>query len=89
MSMYAPSRTASPVGGESNQAQLSDEERDKLQEIHELINLIIRDMPVMSQITTQHYALPQHMLTIPAVPYTYSVLPLPWGGIQYVAPRMI
>lgn len=85
MSMYAPSQIPDPVQGEAAGLFLSEEEREKLQEIHELINRILRDLPVMARVTTQPYAMPP----LPTVPYTYSVLQMPWGGLPYVASRVI
>ena len=55
--------------------RLSEEELEKLQEIHELINLLIRQLPV----TAQQAAGPQRMFGLPAVPYTYSFFGFPWG----------
>lgn len=60
---------------ESVTMRLSDEEKEKLQEIHELINLLIRQLPV----TAQQGIGPQRMFGLPAVPYTYSFFSLPWG----------
>jgi len=53
--------------------QLSPEERDKLQEIHELINLLLRELPVTAHARTT--AVP----ILPAGPYGYSVLRFPCG----------
>lgn len=55
--------------------RLSDEEREKLQEIHELVNLLIRQLPG----TAQQAIGPQRIYGLPAVPYTYSFFNLPWG----------
>ena len=85
MSMHAPSRVPAPRPEETTGLQLSDEERDKLQEIHELINLTMKELPVMAQITAQPYTIP----SMPGVPYTYSLFQLPWSGLPYVAPRVI
>ena len=72
MTAYAPSyQTQNP--SEVNAQQLTPEERDKLQEIHELINLLLRQMPVTAQVRSA--AMP----IIPAVPYAYSVLRFPCG----------
>jgi len=51
--------------------QLPPEERDKLQEIHELINLLARELPVVAQAPSAAVPMPA------AVPYTYSFLRFP------------
>ena len=76
MTKYAPSRYPQSIG--ETAGQLSDEERDKLQEIHELINLMVRELPVMAQVTARPYSVPPGMTAIPVVPYTYSMYQLPW-----------
>lgn len=74
MTAYAPSPYQAQNAGElGSQQQLPPEERDKLQEIHELINLLLREMPVTAQVRSA--AMP----IVPAVPYTYSVLRFPCG----------
>lgn len=73
MTAYAPSTYQTQNPSEFGAQQLTPEERDKLQEIHELINLLLREMPVTAQIRSA--AMP----IVPAVPYTYSVLRFPCG----------
>ena len=73
MTAYAPSPYQTQNAGELGAQQLTPEERDKLQEIHELINLLLREMPVNAQVRSA--AMP----IVPAVPYTYSVLRFPCG----------
>jgi hypothetical protein len=72
MTAYAPSPYQTQIANEVG-AQLTPEEREKLQEIHELINLLLREMPVTAQVRSA--AMP----IVPAVPYTYSVLRFPCG----------
>ncbi|HWP42592.1 MAG TPA: hypothetical protein VNO14_05115 [Blastocatellia bacterium] len=60
---------------ESLGLRISDEELEKLQEIHELINLLFRQLPI----TAQQAAGPTRMPALPAVPYTYSFFGFPWG----------
>ncbi|HSB09698.1 MAG TPA: hypothetical protein VLM38_09460 [Blastocatellia bacterium] len=72
MTAYAPSLYQVQNPGELANQQLSAEERDKLQEIHELINLLLRDLPVTTQATSA-------AAIYPAVPYSYSFLRLPCG----------
>ncbi len=73
MTAYAPSQYQLQNPSELAAQQLSTEELEKLQEIHELINLLLREMPVATQVRSA--AMP----IIPAVPYTYSVLRFPCG----------
>jgi hypothetical protein len=75
MSAYAKPAYQVPNQVESAAARLSDEELEKLQEIHELINLLIRQLPVMAQ----QVAGPHRTSGLPAVPYTYSFFSFPWG----------
>ena len=73
MTAYAPSPYQVQNPSESSAQQLTPEERDKLQEIHELINLLLRELPVTSQ--ARSATLP----ILPAAPYTYSFLRFPCG----------
>ena len=73
MTAYAPSPYQAQHVSDLGSQQLPPEERDKLQEIHELINLLLREMPVTAQVRSA--AMP----IVPAVPYTYSVLRFPCG----------
>jgi hypothetical protein len=73
--VFAPSPQQVPLVTEMAGSQLSDEDREKLQEIHELINLMIREMPAVTQSAARPYAMP----TFPAVPYAYSFFRFPWG----------
>ena len=73
MTAYAPSPYQTQNVSELGAQQLPPEERDKLQEIHELINILLREMPVTAQVQTA--AMP----IVPAVPYSYSVLRFPCG----------
>jgi hypothetical protein len=57
---------------EAGAQQLTSEEIEKLQEIHELINLLIRELPVTA--AARPTAVPP-----PAVPYSYSFLRFPCG----------
>jgi hypothetical protein len=73
MTAYAPSPYQTQNPSEMGSQQLTPEERDKLQEIHELINLLLRELPVTAQTR------PAVMPILPAVPYTYSLVRFPWG----------
>jgi hypothetical protein len=61
-------------------SQLSEEELNKLQEIHELINLMLRELPVGAQNTAQPY----FMTALPISSYTHGFLP--WRVSPYMAP---
>lgn len=73
MTAYAPSQYQTQHPTEVGAVQLSSEERDKLQEIHELINLLLRELPATAQ------TWPAARPVLPAVPYTYSFLRFPCG----------
>ncbi len=73
MTAYAPSPYQVQNPSELGAQQLPPEERDKLQEIHELINLLLREFPVTAQ------ARSASMPILPAAPYTYSFLRFPCG----------
>ena len=66
-----------PMGG----AQLSEDDLEKLQEIHELINLMLRELPVAAQGAARSYMMPP-----PTVPYTYSFFQFPWGRVPFIGP---
>jgi hypothetical protein len=71
----AASRYQMPSPQERPGAQLAEEELEKLQEIHELINLIFSELPLRAQNMAAPYALP--MFT--GAPYSF---PQPaWGGM--------
>ena len=72
MTAYAPTPNQVQNLSEHAAQQLPPEERDKLQEIHELINLLLREMAVTAQ------ARPAAVPIVPA-PYAYSFLTFPCG----------
>jgi hypothetical protein len=72
MTAYAPSPNRLQNSSEPGAQQLPPEERDKLQEIHELINLLLREMAATEQ------ARPAAVPIVPA-PYAYSFLTFPCG----------
>ena len=85
MATFATAQYPAPNAGEAASAQLSDQDLDKLQEIHELINLMIRDLPVMAQATARSY-----ITTMPpAAPYAYSFYQFPWGRMPLLPPQGI
>jgi hypothetical protein len=66
MTAYAPSPYRMQNLSEPGAEQLPPEERDKLQEIHELINLLLRELPVTAQARSFGSS-----MTL-AAPYPYS-----------------
>jgi hypothetical protein len=89
MSAFAPSQYQMPGAGEIPSPQPTDEELEKLQEIHELINLMLRDIPAITHATARPYAIPTAG-TIPyaanpysAMPYAWSFQQLPWSRAPY------
>jgi hypothetical protein len=82
MSAIAPSQYQSGRAGETPARALDDQERDKLQEIHDLINLILKELPVAAQSSPQPYM-------SAASPYLYPLLQMSWrswGGLPFVGP---
>ena len=77
MSKIAPAQYQTPGSGEMTGAPLSEQDLEKLQEIHEIINLLMRELPLMAQITAQSFVTP----SVPAVAYPYSLFQVPWGRI--------
>jgi len=73
MTAYATSPYQMQNPSETGAQQFSPEERDKLQEIHELINLLVRELPATA------HARSTAMSILPAGPYAYSVLRFPCG----------
>jgi hypothetical protein len=80
MSTTAASRYPMPSGNEPLASQLSEEEFDKLQEIHELISLMMRELPARPQSAAQSY----FTSAVPVSPYTHAYLP--WGVSPYLTP---
>jgi hypothetical protein len=82
MSAIAPSQYPSGRAGETPARELDDQERDKLQEIHDLINLIMKELPVAAQAPAQQPNMSA------ASPYLYPLLQLSWRswGGPFVGP---
>jgi hypothetical protein len=80
MSFTAASRYPATNIYEPITSQLSEEEFNKLQEIHELINLMMRELPVGAQNTAQPY----YMRALPISSYTHGFLP--WRVSPYMVP---
>jgi ethanolamine utilization protein EutQ (cupin superfamily) len=80
MSIAAASRYQTPSANEPVASQLSEEDFDKLQEIHELISLMLKELPARPQGAAQPY----FASAMPISPYTHAYLP--WGVSPYVTP---
>jgi hypothetical protein len=80
MSVAAASRYSMPNANDLNASQLSEEEFDKLQEIHELISLMLRELPLKPQSAAQLY----FTSALPISPYTHTYRP--WEMSPYLTP---
>lgn len=85
MSAFAPSQYRAQSAAEMAVPQVSPEDLLKLQEIHELINLLLEQLPAVPQTSAHQYPMPMAR----SVPYTYALFQLPWGRIPYVPPNGI
>lgn len=78
MSTAATSRYPTSNVTESIPQQFSDEELGKLQEIHELINLMFRELSVSPQGSAEPYFIAK----LPFSPYTHTFIP--WRAAPYL-----
>ena len=85
MPAYAQTQYAGFGQAEPQPVQLSDEDRRKLVEIHELINLLAKELTRLSQSSAGQYGLP--VAAAPPVPYTYSFFQMPYGPAAFPASR--
>jgi hypothetical protein len=85
MPAYAQNQYAGFGQADPHPVQLSDEDREKLTEIHELINLLAKELTKLSQSAAGQYGLP--IPAAPAVPYTYSFFQMPYGSAAFSASR--
>ena len=85
MPAYAQTQYAGFGRAEPHPVQLSDDDRQKLAEIHELINLLAKELTRLSQSAAGQYGLP--VAAAPAVPYTYSFFQMPYGPAAFPTPR--
>jgi hypothetical protein len=70
---FAPALYPMSVQAEAAVPQLSEQDLEKLQEIHELLNLLMREITALTPITAGL----RSRSAVPAVPYTYSFLQFP------------
>jgi hypothetical protein len=76
---FAPSQHEGPRGAVPSGVQLTDEHLQTLQEIHDLINLLLKEIPTTTQATTRSFA-------IPSAPYMYPLFQIPWGRLPFGGP---
>jgi hypothetical protein len=97
MAWAAPAQNQINNPGEMNSSQISNEEMEKLQEIHELINLLFAEMTSrLPQGATQSYMTPGltpsltpgmtpgMMRAMPPTSYAHSMFQYPWGVSPYL-----
>jgi len=80
MPIAAESRYPAQTMREPIPLQLTEEEFERLQEIHELINMMLRELPVRPQSVAQPY----FTSALPVSRYAHTYLP--WGVSPYMAP---
>ena len=85
MAWAAPAQNQINNPSEMNSSQISHEEMEKLQEIHELINLLFTELTTRSQ---QSVAMPYTTTgttpSMPPTPYTHSLFPYTWVMAPYL-----
>ena len=85
-----PALAATPFAafaqGEQGPAQLSDEDRAKLAEIHELINLLAVELAKLSQGASGQFGLPAPLPM--ATPYSYTFFQVPYGSGPFAGSRL-
>jgi len=77
MSAFAPSQYQSQRAAAPVAVQLTDEDRQSLQEIHDLINLMLKEIPITTQATARSFVVPA------MAPYLYPFFQVPWGGLLF------
>jgi hypothetical protein len=97
MAWAAPAQNQINIPSEMNSSQISQEELEKLQEIHELINLLFAEMtsrvqqgaapsymtPGITPSLTQGLN-PGMMRAMPPTAYAHSMFQYPWGMSPYL-----
>lgn len=84
MPAYATTPSSAFGQAERPAAPLSDEDRKKLAEIHELINLLAKELTKVSQSAVGQYGLAPAQ---PVVPYSYSFFQVPYGPDPFAGMR--
>jgi len=85
MALAAPTQYQTNKPNEMNSSQIPQEDMEKLQEIHELINLLFTELTTSSpQSLASPYTTPGMMPTMPSAPYTHSQFRYAWGMAPYL-----
>src|SRR5262245_15725338 len=85
MSLAAPAQYQSNKPNEMNSSQIPQEDMEKLQEIHELINLLFTELITRSpQSVAMPYTTTGMMPTMTSAPYTHSLFRYAWGMAPYL-----
>ena len=93
MAWAAPAQNQINNSNELNNSQISHEEMEKLQEIHELINLLFAEMTSrLPQSAAPSYMTPGltpsltpgMMRAMPPTAYAHSMFQYPWGMSPYM-----
>jgi hypothetical protein len=82
MTLAAPAQYQTNNPNEMNNSQILQKDMEKLQEIHELINLLFTELTTRTQ---QSVAMPYTTTgTMPPTPYTHSLCPYTWVMAPYL-----
>jgi hypothetical protein len=85
MAFAAPAQYQSINPNEMTGSQISPEDMEKLQEIHELINLLFTELTARSpQSVAMPYTTTGVMPAMPSAPYTQSLFNYAWGMTPYL-----
>jgi len=85
MTFAAPAQyqTSNPI--EMTSSQIPQEDMEKLQEIHELINLLFTELTSRSpQSAVMPYMTTGMLPATPSAPYTHSLFQYAWGMSPYL-----
>lgn len=87
MTFATPAQYQANNPNEMSSSQISQEDMDKLQEIHELINLLFTELASRSpQSAAMPYTTTGMMPAMPSAPYTQSHFHYAWGIAPYLPP---
>jgi hypothetical protein len=85
MAWAAPAQHQSNNPSEMDGSQIQQEDLEKLQEIHELINLLFAELTARPpQSATTPYVTPGMMSATPSAPYAHSLFQYNWGMSPYL-----
>ena len=85
MTIAAPAQYQINNPNEMNNSQIQQKDMEKLQEIHELINLLFTELTTRSQPNVaMPYTTTGTMPSMPPTPYTHSLFPYTWVIAPYL-----